>query len=253
MNATNQPLTIHRCIDHRALGVAAAAMAARTLREVLGARARARVLLAAAPSQEATLGALAVEDLPFSRIDFFHMDEYVGLPSGAPQGFANWLDRHFFRLLRTDACFFRINSTDESRDRALAYAKCIGPQDFDVTLCGLGVNAHLAFNDPPADFNDPAPVREVALTSASRHQQVDEGHFATIDAVPLHAITVTIPRLLATGLVVCSVPGRAKRNAVAATVSHGPDPDVPGTALKLHPAAHLFVDADSYPVEARNA
>lgn len=251
MNTTT--LTVHRCDGVDQLGRDAAALAADALRRALAAKPRARMLLAAAPSQTATLAALATEDLAFDRIDFFHMDDYIGLDRNAPQGFGNWLEDHFFRMLDADVSFCRMSTEGDPIEAAAAYATRIGPERFDVTLCGLGVNAHLAFNDPPADFDDPLTVRAVALGDASRQQQVDEGHFAAIHDVPTHAITVTVPRLLAADLVVCSVPGAAKRGAVAATIAHDPDPHIPGTALKLHPAAHLFVDTDSHPQEIAHA
>ncbi|WP_277049602.1 6-phosphogluconolactonase [Ruania albidiflava] len=111
-----------------------------------------------------------------------------------------------------------------------AYAQLMGTEDFDVVLLGLGQNAHLAFNDPPAHFEHPQAAPVVALDELSRQQQVDEGHFPDLAAVPTHAVTVTIPRLLATRHIIASVPGPAKRWAVTATVRSEPDPNVPGTA-----------------------
>ena len=112
-----------------------------------------------------------------------------------------------------------------------------------------GVNGHLAFNDPPADLTDPKPVRVVELDRVSRQQQVDEGHFPDRAAVPSRAVTVTIPRLLRAGTVICSVLGEAKRQAVADTLERPVDGAHPGTALRTHPDAHLYVDAAALPEE----
>lgn len=244
---TLHPITVHRHADPTALGHAAGARAAELIAEAIGARGSARVMLAAAPSQSATLDRLARADLDFSRIAFFHMDDYVGLSADAPQGFGNWLQARFLSRLPGDPVFHRIDTSLPAAESAAAYSTTMGDEPFDVTLCGLGVNGHLAFNDPPADFADPLPARPVSLDGTSRRQQVDEGHFPDVDAVPAHAITVTIPRLLATRHVICSVPGAQKRQAVIESLTRDPDPMFPGTALHTHPDAHLYVDADSAP------
>ncbi|MHB1008632.1 MAG: 6-phosphogluconolactonase [Propionibacteriaceae bacterium] len=237
-------ITLHSCPDARALGRAAGAHAASVLREADSDRLR--VMLAAAPSQLETLTALAQSDgIDWSRIDFFHMDDYVGLAPDSPRGFANWLERHFLSLLGPHVSFSRMDISLSPEQAAHAYGKVLGDEPFDLSLCGLGINGHLAFNDPPADFSDPEPTRVVELAHASRKQQVDEGLFPRLDDVPTHAVTVTIPRLLNARVVICSVPGAEKRQAVRDTLDREPGPDYPGTALRSHPDAHLYVDAES--------
>lgn len=227
------------------LGEQTADRAARLINDAIAARGRARVMLAAAPSQIPTLRALAKRAVDFSRVVFFHMDDYLGLAPDAPQGFGNWLGSNFFSHVGEGATFLRMDPQLPAEEAARAYTEALGDEPFDVTLCGLGVNAHLAFNDPPADFHDPLPVRVVALDERSRQQQLDEGHFPSLDAVPTHALTVTIPRLLHARAVICSVLGSVKAEAVRNTVDKDPTPDVPGTALKLHPAAELHVDREA--------
>nr|WP_245354317.1 6-phosphogluconolactonase [Brachybacterium sacelli] len=229
------------------MGVAAAAAAAPILREAIAARGSARLMLAAAPSQSATLQALAAtEDLDVSAIDCFHMDDYLGLAPDAPQGFGNWLEHELFRRV-TPRSFHRIDVTADPEAAAATYREAMGEEPFDVTLCGLGVNGHLAFNDPPADFADPLSARVVELDEVSRQQQVDEGHFPSLDAVPVHAITVTIPRLLNARRIVASVPTAVKRQAVHDAVHQPITGAHPGTALRTHPDVHLFVDAEADP------
>lgn len=245
---TLYPLAVHRYQARTAMGAAAAELAAATIRHAIDERGTARIMLAAAPSQSETLTALAAADgIDFSRVVAFHMDDYIGLAPDAPQGFGNWLRTHFIASLPDTVTFHRIDTTGDPGVAAARYAEVMGIEPFDVTLCGLGVNGHLAFNDPPADFHDPLPARVVELDRVSRRQQVDEGHFPGYDDVPTHAVTVTIPRLLNAAVVVCSVPGAPKRRAVADTVALDPTGEHPGTALKMHPQAHLFVDAESAP------
>lgn len=233
-------VTVHEDTD--ALGAVAGAHAADVINAAIAAKGGARVMLAAAPSQEPLLAHLATADVDFGRVEFFHMDDYLGLDPDAPQGFGNWLQRLFIAKLPSCGGFHRIDPRLGPDDAARAYAAVMGDEPFDLTLCGLGVNAHLAFNDPPARFDDDQSCRPVALEIRSRQQQVDEGHFATLDEVPERALTVTIPRLLNTGHVICSVLGEAKQWAVRETLARGIDPDVPGTALKTHPNVELHVD-----------
>lgn len=241
-------LHLHRCADRADLGDHAGRRAADLLGEALAERGSARVMLAAAPSQQATLTVLAASGLDFSRVEFFHMDDYLGLSPDAPQGFGNWLQTHFIDLLDAAGTFHRMEvQGGDHQAAAQRYDDLMGTEPFDVTLCGLGVNGHLAFNDPPARFDDPSGARVVELDQVSRQQQVDEGHFPDLDAVPSHAVTVTIPRLLNARHVICSVPGAEKRDAVTQTVVGALDPMHPGTALKTHPDVHLFVDAESAP------
>lgn len=233
--------------DRSELGKHAGWHAAESLRAVLRSKDQASLMLAAAPSQESTLQALAREPgIDWGRITCFHMDDYVALDPDAPQGFGNWLQRTFFdQLPRTT--FHRIEPSGSPAEAAQRYGELIGEKPFDLVLLGLGVNGHLAFNDPPANLSDPQPTRVIALAPISRQQQVDEGHFDSIGAVPEQAITVTIPRLLNTAELIVSVPGRAKRQAVADTLTLPIGGDHPGTALRTHPHVTLYLDAGSDP------
>jgi glucosamine-6-phosphate deaminase len=230
-----------------ALGQAAAAWAAERIRQAIEWTSGARVMLAAAPSQAATLTYLAEEPgIDWSRVEFFHMDEYVGLPPDAPQAFGIWLHRTFLDKV-PQATFHPVAPGNDAEAAALHYEQLMGDTPFDVVLLGLGVNGHLAFNDPPADLSDPRAARVVALDETSRRQQVDEGHFASLSDVPTHAVTVTIPRLLNARDVIASVPGAPKRQAVQDTLTRPIGPDHPGTALRTHARVRLFLDTESDP------
>lgn len=230
-----------------ALGRAAAAWAAERIRQAIEWTSGARVMLAAAPSQAETLIALAAEpEIDWSRVEFFHMDEYVGLAPEAPQAFGTWLHQIFLNKV-PQAIFHPVAPGADPDAAAQHYEQLMGDAPFDVVLLGLGVNGHLAFNDPPADLDDPRAAKVVALDETSRRQQVDEGHFARLADVPTHAVTVTIPRLLNARDVIASVPGTAKRQAVQDTLTRPIGPHHPGTALRTHARVHLFLDPESDP------
>lgn len=229
------------------LGKAAGEHAARVIADAIRANGTARVMFAAAPSQEETLKTLiAVTNVDWSRVECFHMDDYVGLRPDAPQGFGNWLQRLVFDSV-TPKDFHRINTAGDASQGAEDYARVMGSAPFDLVLCGLGVNGHLAFNDPPADFNDQKAARVINLDDVSRQQQVDEGHFERLEDVPTHAVTVTIPRLLNAAAIVASVPGSAKKQAVAETLAKAVSGTHPGTILRTHANASLYLDGESDP------
>src|ERR1700761_2117714 len=192
------------------LGAAAAHDIANAMRAILGRQARLRVILAAAPSQSTMLAALRQEpDIDWTRVTAFHMDEYLGLSREAPQRFGSWLIEEFFSHVPVGAIHF-IDPSDDAEATCRAYASLLAQAPIDVVLLGIGTNGHLAFNDPLADLNDPEPVRVVALDEVCRQQQVFDGCFGTLEEVPLRAITLTVPTLLAGGELFCCVPGRHK-------------------------------------------
>lgn len=231
--------------DPIALGAAAAAAAAESLRRTIDTQGSARLVLAAAPSQTHTLAALSVaEGIDWSKVQAFHMDEYVGLPIHADQRFGRWLGRHF--TAPAPLLVFDPEGDADPTAEAARYAKAISEAPIDVVLAGIGVNGHLAFNDPPADFSTSDIVQVVALDETSRRQQVDEGLFARLDDVPTHAWTLTVPCLLSAREVFCMVSGPTKHDAVRRTLGGPVDPDVPATALRTHPRARLFVDREAF-------
>ena len=231
--------------DPVALGAAAAAAAADSLRRTIEERGTARLILAAAPSQTQTLAALSVaEGIDWSKVQAFHMDEYVGLPVDAEQRFGLWLRRHF--TTPAPLTVFDPEGGADPEAEAARYAGLVSAEPIDVVLAGIGVNGHLAFNDPPADFGTTDIVQVVALDQTSRRQQVDEGLFARLDDVPTHAWTLTVPCLLSAREIFCMVSGVAKRDAVRRTLRGPVDPDVPASVLRTHSRARLFVDREAF-------
>lgn len=231
--------------ERRAMGNAAAAMISATLRRLLEQKEAVSIIFAAAPSQEEMLEALVNETgIEWSRVHAFHMDEYIGLPADAPQGFGNFLKQRIFDLLP----FRTINYIDGSGTEAacVKYGCLLQAHPADIVCMGIGENGHLAFNDPPAaDFNDPLPVKIVELDEVCRQQQVNDGCFATLAAVPTHAVTLTIPSLLQAPHIFCVVPGERKATAVYDTIHQSIQPQHPSTILRNHNGATLFLDAQS--------
>lgn len=223
--------------DTRAeMGFCAADEAAAAIRGVLAQKEECNMIFAAAPSQNEMLAALAAQPgIEWNRVNAFHMDEYIGLAPDAPQGFANFLRAAIFTKVpfRSVNC---LDGTAASRDPAAEcarYSQLLRRFPVDITCMGIGENGHIAFNDPPvADFDDPALVKPVALDEICRNQQVHDGCFATLDDVPTHALTLTVPALMHAAQVFCVVPAATKaRRARHAAGRH------PHRLPRQHPAA----------------
>ena len=231
-----------------AMGRSAASDIAAALRERLARQDRVRMVLAAAPSQAEMLDALVSErDIDWRRVIAFHMDEYLGLPAHAPERFGVWLTRHFFSRVPLGAVHLIGQESNPDREAA-RYTALLAEDPIDIVCLGIGVNGHLAFNDPPvADLRDPKQVKIVELDAICRQQQVDDKCFAILDDVPTHAITLTIPRLLDAHQLFCVVPGAAKRAAVEQSL-YGPiGAACPASALRTHPRCTLYLDRVSAP------
>ena len=230
------------------MGRTAAAEIAADLRRRLAVQNSVRMVFAAAPSQSEMLHALIAEsDVDWTRVDAFHMDEYVGLPENAPERFSSWLSRHLFDQLPFRTVHL-IRPDPDPEACAEVYANLLSAAPVDSVCLGIGVNGHLAFNDPHvADLHDSQDVKIVALDRTCRQQQVDDQCFAHIDAVPTHAVTLTIPRLLAADRLFCVAPGAAKRDAVRRTIHAPISAECPATALRTHPRCTLYVDQESNP------
>lgn len=230
------------------MGAAAAADIADALRNALSRQALVRMVFAAAPSQAQMLAALcAAPGIDWTRIVASHMDEYIGLPAEAPERFAKWLDDNLFDRVP----FAQVNHLVPDPDPETAasnYARLLREAPIDFVCLGIGVNGHIAFNDPPvADFADPLDVKVVELDDQCRQQQVDDECFKSFDDVPERAITLTVPRLMRARKLFCVVPGRLKRDAVRATL-YGPlSTACPASILREHADCSLYLDAESDP------
>lgn len=246
LNTLQTDLLTTQVYDSRSsMGAAAAAHAARAIREILKTRDHVNVIFAAAPSQNEMLDCLLQEDLDFSRINGFHMDEYLGLPHDAPQTFSHYLTKHIFGKAAFRSVHL-IPSAQQAADACAAYSQLLRDYPPDVVCMGIGENGHIAFNDPPvADFHDPALVKAVTLDQICRMQQVHDGCFATLDDVPLQAVTLTVPALMRAKHLVCTVPGQTKAAAVKAMLTGPIGTHCPATALRRHADAAMFLDRES--------
>lgn len=203
------------------------------------------MVFAAAQSQSDTLAALVkAEGIDWSRIEAFHMDEYLGLADDHPSGFGNWLQAHLFGKAPFRAVHL-IPPGDRPEQAVASYAGLLGQRPLDLVVCGIGENGHVAFNDPPADFNDPVDVKVVALDDTCRWQQVRDGGFAILDEVPTHAITLTVPRLMRAGAILCIVPGASKRAALTAALNGPITPTLPASILRTHPNITFILDQEA--------
>lgn len=233
-------LTVHVSPNRQALGRHAAALVAQYLQVLTAAKSEVNVIFAAAPSQHEFLAALVADPkIHWHKINAFHMDEYIGLPADAPQGFGNFLRTRIFEQVPFASVHYLSDNVD-------GYTQLLKLHKPDVVCMGIGENTHIAFNDPPADFLDPELVKQVTLDSMCRQQQVNDGCFASIDQVPTHAITLTIPALMQAGAIFCMVPGPTKRQAVYHTLTEPVSEAYPSTILRTHANAILFVDEQSY-------
>jgi len=229
------------------MGAAAAQEASDIIRLAVRARGVANIIVATGNSQLTFLAALRADTgIPWPQVNIFHMDEYVGLAPDHPASFPLFLKRRLLDYIQPKA-FFPVPGRAENIERACKeYEALLREHPADLCALGYGENGHLAFNDPPfADFDDPVWVKVVKLAEASRRQQVGEGHFHSLDEVPTHAMTLTIPALLAAKRVLSIVPEARKAEAVYRAL-HGPiSEDCPGSILRQAPHAHLFLDQDS--------
>lgn len=231
--------------DRPALGTAAADYASGRLRNLLATQERVRVIFAAAASQAELLAALAAMDgLDWSRVDAFHLDEYVGLPLGHERSFGAWLDRHIWSLVRPGRVE-RIDGGNAAGAEAEAarYGALLADGGIDLALVGVGENGHVAFNDPHvADFEDPLWVKPVEIDDTSRHQQVRDGAFDRFEDVPRLALTVTMSTIRSCRVISLVVPGPQKAAAVAAMLDGPVTTACPASILRGHPDAVLFAD-----------
>jgi len=232
-------------IDRSSMSLAAATHAASTLHQTIRERGSARIVAATGTSQFAFLDALtAAPGIDWTRVEMFHLDEYVGLPLDHPASFRKYL---LERLIRKTG-ITRYHLLDAEHDAARTadrIGEAIARQPIDAAFVGIGENGHIAFNDPPADFTTEQPYLIVALDAACRQQQVGEGWFASIDQVPTHAISMSVRQILKSRDIICVVPDARKATAVKACIEGEVSPMAPASILQTHANATVYLDRDS--------
>ena len=229
------------------MGEAAARDIKAKIAELLEESQEINMIFAAAPSQNDVLKSL-VEDkeIEWNRVNAYHMDEYIGLDKDAPQGFGNFLKDHIFGFVPFKSVnYIDITATDPEKE-AERYGKLLEENPTDIVIMGIGENGHIAFNDPPvADFKDKKTVKPVKLDEVCRQQQVNDGCFESIDKVPTHAMTLTVPTLVKAPYLFCIVPAPTKAKAVYETLNGSIDEHCPASVLRTHDNAKLYLDDQS--------
>ena len=226
------------------LGVAAAKLTAQKLNAAIAEKGCARIILSTGASQFDTLEALVKEDVDWSKVEMFHLDEYVNLPETHIASFRKYLKERFINIVHPKEAY--LVDGDHPEEAIKFLTEKITESPVDVGLIGIGENAHIAFNDPPADFNTKESYFIVNLDEKCRMQQVGEGWFAGIDDVPAQAISMTPYRIMQCKTIISAVPHEVKAWAVKNTVeSKETTPMIPATLLKEHADWYLFVDENS--------
>ncbi len=223
------------------LGQKAADKIAELLRNAIAKKGSARIILSTGASQFETIDALVKADVDWSKVEMFHLDEYVALPESHIASFRKYLKERFVSKVSLKAAYF-VNGEGDVEENIRVLTEELRRAPVDVGVIGIGENAHIAFNDPPADFDTDAAYKVVDLDLRCKQQQVREGWFATVDDVPKQAITMCVKQILACEHIVSSVPHAAKAEAVRNTLTSPVDPMIPATILKTHPNWNLFID-----------
>ncbi len=227
------------------MGQAAAKEAADCIKQLLTTRDEINCMFAAAPSQNEFLKALVHDDaIPWERINAYHMDDYIGFGIGDPRSFNGYLTSAIFGKVPFKSVNL-INGENDPESECRRYGELLKKNPLDIVFMGIGENGHIAFNDPSsADFQDKEPIKIVELEQVCRQQQVHDGCFKTLDEVPTHAFTVTVPGLVSAAHVFCIVPGKLKAAAAARALTGSVEESCPASILRRHPRAHWYIDED---------
>ena len=227
------------------LGQKAAAQAATLLRQYIKQNGVARMLLSTGASQFTTLNALLEEQVDWKKVEIFHLDEYIDLPPTHPASFVKYLKERFISKALPKTIHY-VDTTGDIDELIADLSDDIGKSPIDVGLIGIGENAHIAFNDPPANFDTDKAYIVVTLAESCRRQQLGEGWFQTLDDVPVKAVTITVKQILKCRHIISAVPFKVKAQAIHDTLT-APEitPMIPATALRNHNDVTIYVDKDS--------
>src|ERR1041385_8625936 len=227
------------------LGKAAAGDAAEIIMQAIRDRDAAYVIAATGMSQFEFLDSLTREPIDWTKVTFFHLDEYAGLPESHPASFRRYLKERIASRVHPRAFHFINGEASDVHDECRRVGQLIKQQTVDVAFVGIGENGHLAFNDPPADFDTEEPYLVVNLDEACRQQQVGEGWFKSIAEVPAQAISMSIKQILKSRNILCIVPDQRKAQAVRASVALEVSPMRPASILQQHEHVTLYLDRQS--------
>ena len=227
--------------DPAMLGSLAAKEAASIINDAIRETGNARIVLSTGASQFDTLASLVKENVDWTKVEMFHLDEYVNLPETHPASFRKYLKERFVSLVPLKAAHF----VDGTPEGIAALTEELRSAPIDLGLIGIGENGHIAFNDPPADFDTNEAYIIVTLDERCRRQQVGEGWFATVDDVPEQAVSMTVREIMRCKKIISCVPYPVKADAVEKTLMNPLTNRVPATMLKEHEYFSLYLDQDS--------
>lgn len=239
-------MKVHISNNSKDLGVSAGLKAAELIKKTIQQKGFANIILATGTSQFETIQQLISDaEISWERVQMFHLDEYIGLPITHKASFRNYLMERFIKLVPNLKIAHLINGELDPETECKRLGDLILQNPIDVALVGIGENGHLAFNDPPADFDTEKPYIVVDLDEACRAQQMGEGWFETMDDVPKQAISMSIQQILKSEYIVCSVPDERKSQAVADCLTKGVSNLFPASILQNHPQVDLYLDSSS--------
>ncbi len=225
------------------LGNNAAQKGAELIRKAIAERGEANIIVATGASQFEMLEALIKEEIDWSVVTGFHLDEYIGIDENHPASFRKYLKERFVNKIPLKE-FHYVNGYEAEKE-CKRLGEIISRHPIDVAFVGIGENGHLAFNDPPADFETEEPYIVVSLDDDCRKQQFGEGWFPTFEDVPKQAISMSIRQIMKSKHIICSVPDDRKAVAVNKTVNSIVSPEVPASVLQKHLSMWLFLDKNS--------
>ncbi len=239
-------LQVHIAPDPQELGISAGKQAAALIKKTIKEKGFANIILATGTSQFETIQQLISDpDIAWEHVQMFHLDEYIGLPITHKASFRNYLNERFVYLVPTLKMAHLIHGEIDPAFECNRLGELIRQHPIDVALVGIGENGHLAFNDPPADFETEHPYIVVELDEACRAQQMGEGWFDTLEQVPKKAISMSIQQIMKSAHIICSVPDERKAKAVHDCLSSAISPLFPASILQSHPNCEIFLDAAS--------
>ena len=237
-------LTINVSPTAKENGYKAALKAAEVINAAIEKKGHARIVLSTGSSQFEMFDALVSLPVDWSKVEMFHLDEYVGLPETHPASFRKYLKERFVNIVHPKAAYF-VNGEGDIEKNIAELTKELRRDEIDLGMIGIGENGHIAFNDPPADFDAVEAYRVVNLDHKCRMQQVGEGWFATEDDVPKQAISMLPRQIMACKTIITVVPHSVKAEAIYLTITKPVTNMVPATLLKTHPDWHLYIDDDA--------
>lgn len=235
-------MIIFQSENPKALGNLAGEEAAPLIREAIAKKGKANLILATGTSQFETISRLLDEEINWSKVTVFHLDEYIGIPISHPASFRKYLKERFVDKVGNLGAIHYINGENDPEEECKRLAALISEKDIDVAFVGIGENGHLAFNDPPADFDIQIPYLVVDLDEPCRKQQMNEGWFEKMEDVPAQAISMSIQQIMKSKHIICSVPDERKAKAVQACLEGEVSNLNPSSILQEHASCSIFLD-----------